>query len=152
VDAVEFERVSYPADAGESARVREDLRRWMDTSGVPDGVANGVVMAVSEAIDNVVAHAYPGGAAVTGPATIELTMFLDGSDVVVTIADHGVWVEPSSNDLEHDATGHPAQHGRGIILMNSHVDEVAIHHDRQGTSVLLRSRRTRDAEPVPEPG
>lgn len=152
MDAVEFERVSYPAEAGECARVREDLRRWMETSGVPTGVADGVVLAVSEAIDNVVAHAYPAGAALTDPATIELTMFLDEADVVVTVADRGVWVEPSSIDLEHDATGHPAQHGRGIILMNAHVDEVAIHHDRQGTSVLLRSRRTRDAEPVVEPG
>ena len=60
-------------------------------------------------------------------------------------------MKPSSNDLEHDVTGHPAQHGRGIILMNAHVDEVAIHHDSQGTSVLLRSRRTRKAEPAVEP-
>ena len=55
MDAVEFERVSYPAEAGECARVREDLRRWMDTSGVPTGVADGVVLAASAAIDNVVA-------------------------------------------------------------------------------------------------
>jgi anti-sigma regulatory factor (Ser/Thr protein kinase) len=152
VDAVEFERVSYPAEAGECARVRDDLRRWMDASGVPDGVAHGVVLAASEAIDNVVAHAYRDDPALSGSPTIDLTMCLDGADVVVTIADHGLWAEPVSSDLEHDATGHPAQHGRGIILMNSHVDEVAIHHDRQGTSVLLRSRRTQDAEPVVEPG
>ena len=143
MDAVEFERISYPADAGQSPRIRDDLRRWMDASGVAEDVAHGVVLAVSEAIDNVVAHAYPSGGT-TGAATIDLTMYLDEDDVVVTVADHGHWAEPTSTDLEHDATGHPATHGRGIILMNTHVDEVAIRHDREGTSVLLRSRRNRE--------
>ncbi len=144
MDAVEFERISYPARAGESARIREVLRTWLDASQVPGDVSHGMVLAVSEAIDNVVAHAYPEGAGATGPATIDLTMFLDGTDVVVTVADHGLWTEPASTDLEHDATGRPAQHGRGIILMNTHVDEVAIRHDREGTSVLLRSRLVRE--------
>ncbi len=143
MDAVEFERISYPADAGQSPRIREDLRRWMDASGVVADVAHGVVLAVSEAIDNVVAHAYPDAAA-AGSGTIDLTMYLDENDVVVTVADHGLWAEPPSTDLEHDATDRPATHGRGIILMNTHVDEVAIRHDREGTSVLLRSRRNRE--------
>ena len=144
MDAVEFERTSYPADAGQSARIREDLRRWMHASGVADDVAHGVVLAVSEAIDNVVAHAYAADTTASGAATIDLTMYLDENDVVVTVADHGLWAEPTSTDLEHDASGRPATHGRGIILMNTHVDEVAIRHDRQGTSVLLRSRRDRE--------
>jgi anti-sigma regulatory factor (Ser/Thr protein kinase) len=142
MDAVEFERISYPADAGQSPRIRDDLRRWMEASGVAEDVAHGIVLAVSEAIDNVVAHAYAPDSAV-GAATIDLTMYLDENDVVVTVADHGLWAEPTSTDLEHDTSGHPATHGRGIILMNTHVDEVAIRHDRQGTSVLLRSRRDR---------
>ena len=144
MDAVEFERISYPAQAGESGRIRETLRTWLDASQVPGDVSHGMVLAVSEAIDNVVAHAYPEGVSATGPATIDLTMFLDGTDVVVTVADHGLWTEPASTDLEHDATGRPARHGRGIILMNTHVDEVAIRHDREGTSVLLRSRLVRE--------
>jgi anti-sigma regulatory factor (Ser/Thr protein kinase) len=144
VDAVEFERISYPADAGESSRIREALRTWLDTSQVPDDVSHGMVLAVSEAIDNVVAHAYPGRTEGADPATIDLTMFLDQGDVVVTVADHGLWAEPATTDLEHDTTGRPAQHGRGIILMNTHVDEVAIRHDSEGTSVLLRSRLTRE--------
>ena len=115
----------------------------MDASGVAVDVAHGVVLAVSEAIDNVVAHAYP-VAPTAGSATIDLTMYLDENDVVVTVADHGLWAEPTSSDLEHDVSGRPATHGRGIILMNTHVDEVAIRHDRQGTSVLLRSRRDRE--------
>lgn len=140
MDAVEFERISYPADAGESARIREAVRTWLDASRVPGDVSHGMVLAVSEAIDNVVAHAYPERPEGAGAATIDLTMFLDQGDVVVTVADHGLWAEPGSTDLEHDATGRPAQHGRGIILMNTHVDEVAIRHDSEGTSVLLRSR------------
>lgn len=144
MDAVEFERISYPADAGESARIRDTLRAWLDASRVPGDVSHGMVLAVSEAIDNVVAHAYPHRVEGAGAATIDLTMFLDQGDVVVTVADHGLWAEPASTDLEHDASGRPAQHGRGIILMNTHVDEVAIRHDSEGTSVLLRSRLARE--------
>jgi anti-sigma regulatory factor (Ser/Thr protein kinase) len=144
MDAVEFERISYPADAGQSPHIRDDLRKWMDASGVAEDVAHGVVLAVSEAIDNVVAHAYAPHTTAAGAATIDLTMYLDENDVVVTVADHGHWAEPTSTDLEHDATDRPATHGRGIILMNTHVDEVAIRHDREGTSVLLRSRRDRE--------
>jgi anti-sigma regulatory factor (Ser/Thr protein kinase) len=103
-----------------------------------------VVLAVSEAIDNVVTHAYGVGTGAPTGATIDLTLVLDGAEVVVTIADHGQWAQPETTDLEHDATDRPAQHGRGIILMNSHVDEVAIRHDRDGTSVLLRSRLVRE--------
>ena len=145
MDAVEFERVSYPAEAGECPRIRDDVRKWMDASGVADEVSHGVILAVSEAIDNVVAHAYPAGSVASGPATIDLTMYLDAGEVVVTVADNGRWAEPSSTDLEHDVSGRPATHGRGIILMNTHVDELAIHHDRQGTSVYLRSRLVREA-------
>lgn len=144
MNAVEFERASYPADPGECARIREDLRAWLDASGVPADVAHGVVLAVSEAIDNVVTHAYPADVVASRPATVDLTMCLDDTEVVVTVADHGHWTEPRSTDLEHDASGRPARHGRGIILMNTHVDEVAIHHDRDGTSVLLRSRWAHD--------
>lgn len=140
MDAVEFERISYPATAESCPAIRGDVRAWLDGSGVPGDVAHGVVLAVSEAIDNVVAHAY--GTAV--PGTIDLTLVLDEAEVVVTVADHGRWAQPATTDLEHDATGRPAQHGRGIILMNSHVDEVAIHHDRVGTSVFLRSRLVRE--------
>src|ERR1700709_129566 len=121
MDAVEFERTSYPADAGQSARIREDLRRWMHASGVADDVAHGVVLAVSEAIDNVVAHAYAADTPAPGAAAIALTMYLDENDVVVTVADHGLWAEPTSSDLEHDVSGRPATHGPGIILITTPV-------------------------------
>jgi anti-sigma regulatory factor (Ser/Thr protein kinase) len=144
VDAVEFERISYPATAESCPAIREDVRAWLDGSGVPGEVSRGVVLAVSEAIDNVVTHAYGAVSAAPSGATIDLTLVLDRTEVVVTIADHGHWAQPETTDLEHDASDRPAQHGRGIILMNSHVDEVAIHHDRDGTSVLLRSRLVRE--------
>ena len=72
-------------------------------------------------------------------------LFRSAGEVVITVADHGHWAVPTSTDLEHDVSGRPATHGRGIILMNTHVDEVAIHHDGQGTSVYLRSRLVREA-------
>ncbi len=140
MDAVEFERVEYSADVRQGPRIRDDLRQWLRSSAVPVGVADGMVLAASEAIDNVVVHAYDEGHRRDGVARIDLTVMLDDGEVLVTVADGGRWREPSSPDLEHDVVGRPALHGRGITLMNSQVDEVAIRHDLRGTTVLLRSR------------
>ncbi|MEJ2870959.1 ATP-binding protein [Actinomycetospora sp. OC33-EN08] len=139
MDAVEFERVDYSADIDQGPRIREDLRQWLRSSAVPQGVADGMVLAASEAIDNVVVHAYDEQHRRDGVARIDLTVMLDAGEVLVTVADGGRWREPESADQEHDAVGRPARHGRGITLMNSQVDEVAIHHDGRGTTVLLRS-------------
>lgn len=143
MSAVEFERVSCPADAEHAASLREGLRAWLNVSGVPAEVAHGVLLAVSEAVDNVVVHAYPPERRGSAPATIELTLCLDQSEIVITVADQGSWAQPESTALEHDTPNARARHGRGIILMNNHVDEVAIHHDRDGTTVLLRCQVTK---------
>lgn len=140
MDAVEFERVEYSADVDQGPRIRDDLRQWLRSSAVPAGVADGMVLAASEAIDNVVVHAYDDTHRREGAARIDLTVMLDDGEVLVTVADGGRWRAPVSPDLEHDAAGRPARHGRGITLMNSQVDEVAIHHDARGTTVLLRAR------------
>lgn len=139
MDAVEFERVEYSADVEQGPRIRDDLRHWLRSSAVPETIADGMVLAASEAIDNVVVHAYDDEHRRDGVARIDLTVMLDGGEVLVTVADGGRWREPTG-DLEHDAVGRPARHGRGIRLMNSQVDEVAIRHDARGTTVLLRSR------------
>lgn len=140
MDAVEFERVEYSADVDQGPRIRDDLRQWLRSSAVPSTVVDGMVLAASEAIDNVVVHAYDDGHRREGVARIDLTVMLDDGEVLVTVADSGRWRTPVSVDLEHDVVGRPALHGRGITLMNSQVDEVAIRHGDRGTTVLLRSR------------
>jgi anti-sigma regulatory factor (Ser/Thr protein kinase) len=97
-----------------------------------------MLLAVSEAVENVVLHAYPPTQDPAPEAAIELTLWVDDTEVVVAVADHGLWVPPQTTVLEHDSTAAPARHGRGIILMNTHVDQVAIRHHRDGTTVLLR--------------
>ena len=144
MDAVEYERVAYSADVDQGPRIRDDLRQWLRSSAVPTGVVDGMVLAASEAIDNVVVHAYDDTQREAGVARIDLTVLLEDGEVLVTVADGGRWREPSG-DLEHDTAGRPARHGRGIRLMTSEVDEVAIHHDGRGTTVLLRARWTAPA-------
>lgn len=138
-NTVEFERLSYPADAEHAATIRENLRGWLQTAAVATDVAHGLLLAVSEAVENVIAHAYPPGQDPATGATIELTMCLEPTEVVITVADHGLWRPPETTALEHDTADAPARHGRGIILMNNHVDDVAIHHSPAGTTVMLRA-------------
>ncbi len=147
MDAVEFERVSYPARPEQVPTIRSDLRTWLGTSDVPDEVTASLVLAVSEAVENAIKHAYPHRQDSDPAPNVDLTMCVDDTEVLLTVADHGAWARPATTALEHDTAAGPARHGRGIILMNAHVDDVAIHHDSRGTTVLLGSRLHRDRTP-----
>lgn len=39
-------------------------------------------------------------------------MCLDKTDVAVTVADHGLWAEPATSELQHDISGQSARRGR----------------------------------------
>jgi anti-sigma regulatory factor (Ser/Thr protein kinase) len=108
------------------------LRRAARTSlrGVPEEVADDVVLALNEAATNAVLYGSSGGQPVV---------------VVVHVNDH--WVEASV--LDHgpqpptgllaaaDADG-PGAGGRGLWLLRRLVDEVRLERIRLGTRVTLR--------------
>lgn len=94
---------------------------------MPESVVEGVRVAVSEALANVVLHAYVGRA--PGPMTVEA--WCDGDDLMVRICDEGRGLVPHV-----DSPGL----GVGIAVMASLVDEfsVAGREGADGTMVSLR--------------
>ena len=126
----DFLALRFPADAHEVAPVRHQLRQWLQGSGFGEDEAGDLVLAVSEAVNNSVEHAYPGLA----DGTIEVRARVDADGTArVDVADHGQWRVPP-----------PAltTRGRGLLLMRESVDEVEIDRRASGTTVRLRRARS----------
>lgn len=86
-------------------------------------------VAVGEAISNVLRHAYAGDA----DGNIEIDVRREGVTLVVSIGDHGTWIDrrPPDDMLS-------SEEGRGIALMRALVDSVEIERAADGTTVHLR--------------
>lgn len=126
----DFLAFRFPADAREVAPVRHRLRHWLEDSGFGEDEASDFVLAVSEAINNSVEHAYPGP--VRGTVEVRARAEQDGT-VRVDVADHGRWrVPPPALTMR----------GRGLLLMRESVDEVEIDRTASGTTVRLRRARS----------
>lgn len=126
----DFLALRFPAEAREVAPVRHQLREWLQDSGFDDDEASDLVLAVSEAVNNSVEHAYPAPA--RGTVEVRAQIAHDGS-VGIDVTDHGQWRVPP-----------PAltTRGRGLLLMRESVDEVAINRSASGTTVRLRRARS----------
>ncbi|NMO92559.1 ATP-binding protein [Actinomycetospora sp. TBRC 11914] len=119
---------------------RRSLRRWLGdalearqtaTGEAPDlddeleDLADDLVLATSEALENVVDHAF---ADATNPGTMTLRADLVDDVVTIVVADDGRWREPTTG---------PTSRGRGLTLMES-LTEVEVDHGRTGTTVTMR--------------
>jgi anti-sigma regulatory factor (Ser/Thr protein kinase) len=126
----DFLALRFPADANEVAPVRHQLREWLQESGLDDDEASDLVLAVSEAVNNSVEHAYPAPA--HGTVEVCARIAEDGT-VDIDVTDHGRWrVPPPALTMR----------GRGLLLMRESVDEVVIDRSARGTTVRLRRARS----------
>jgi serine/threonine-protein kinase RsbW len=145
--AVEFARVVRAAHPEQVGHLRHEARRWLTDLGLPEDEQESVLLAVNEAVENAVEHAY----ADEDEGVVELTLWAEPGVVNVAVVDHGRWREPGEDESatveeaptggEESAVGTHGARGRGIVLMHRSVDSVAIRHDAAGTAVLLRHHR-----------
>ncbi len=114
--------IEVPSEPSALADVRRRLRSWLDLRGLDGDERDDAILAVSEACNNAIEHAYPGE-----PGSIHLLLeHLEGT-LSMRISDRGEW-QPSSPSFER---------GRGIPLMHAVMDVATIEHDAHGTSVTL---------------
>ena len=133
-DVVEFARAVRPARPDEATTMRHEAREWLAGLDLDQDVRERVLMAVSEAVENAVEHAYP-----EGEGSVELTLWCEEDAVNVRVTDHGRWPEELPSAPAPD--GSAARRGRGFVLMQRSVDSVAIRHGADGTTVALRQER-----------
>src|SRR4051812_23283297 len=123
--------IALPAVSTSTRRIRHRLGAWLAGWGwVEDGLDD-IVMAVDEAVSNVVEHAYlleqaPGDVRVHariagGPG---------GRRAVVAVTDRGRW-RPVPSD--------PGHRGRGLRMMDAFMASLRIERDDDGTEVTMTS-------------
>jgi len=109
--------------AEELAELRRGLRAWLHGVGASAGEVSDVLIAVGEACANAIEHAAAGPDAIIG-----VRARISGSEVVVSVRDHGIW-RPAVAQTER---------GHGLRLMRMLMDTVDIATNEQGTRVQLR--------------
>jgi anti-sigma regulatory factor (Ser/Thr protein kinase) len=94
-------RVRLAAVPESVPEARAQVRGWCEQTGFCERTRDDLLLAVSEAVANVVVHAYPG----RRQGTFSLEIGRDAGDVVISISDEGVGL-----------SGAPASSGCGLGL------------------------------------
>jgi PAS domain S-box-containing protein len=123
IDAAPVEgfHLTVPAEPSSLPRVRQALRQLIRALGVGDDRGMALQVAVGEALNNAIEHAYG-----TTSGTVHVRAAHDGKVVVVEVADNGRWRPPRTEGRGH-----------GLTLMRGLVDEVEIDSRPSGTIVRL---------------
>ena len=115
---------AFPAEPESLAPMRSMLRRWLSHAGAGELEIAEITTACGEAATNAIEH---GGA--SGGRSFEVSGSRDGRELVIEVRDHGSWREERAGD-----------HGRGLDLMRTLMDTVAVKPTPEGTFVTLRRR------------
>jgi sigma-B regulation protein RsbU (phosphoserine phosphatase) len=120
--------------------IREAIRDAVRAAGVAEAAVGDLVLAVDEACQNIIRHAYGGEEG----GEIELVMKREGADLVIDLRDFAEPVDPDCVKRERDlAEVKPG--GLGTHFMRSVMDEVAFVECSKTRGNLLRMRKRIDA-------
>jgi PAS domain S-box-containing protein len=114
----------FPAEPESLAPMRSMLRRWLSHAGAGEMEIAEITTACGEAATNAIEH---GGAG--GGTHFEVSGSRNGREVELAVRDQGSWREER-----------PGDHGRGLDLMRTLMDSVAVEPSEEGTVVSLRRR------------
>jgi len=130
VASFEADRLAFEVEIPSHPRMLRGMRRrleaWLVGRGLEhDGVVD-VVLAVSEACNNAIEHAY----ADSGGGPVNVTVSKDGENLRVVVEDHGVWREQTRSD----------ERGRGLMLIEQLMDAMTVETGLHGTRVAFERR------------
>jgi PAS domain S-box-containing protein len=114
----------FRAEPESLAPMRSMLRRWLSHAGAGELEIAEITTACGEAATNAIEHA-----GMSGGARFEVSGSRSGGAVEIAVRDQGTWREQR-----------PGDHGRGLDLMRTLMDTVAVEPSPEGTTVSLRRR------------
>ena len=117
----------FPAEPESLAPIRSMLRRWLSHAGADELEIAEITTACGEAATNAIEHAGTGNG-----AHFEVSGRRDGLEIELAVRDHGSWRSEREDDQ-----------GRGLDLMRTLMDTVAVKPGEEGTTVSLRRRLAR---------
>jgi anti-sigma regulatory factor (Ser/Thr protein kinase) len=129
-----------PAQPRSLRPVRAAIAEWLTQLHWPIEDADDLILAVNEAVTNVIEHAYPAGRpgsfgvhARCGVGSVPATR-----RVTVAITDHGAW------GREDRVVGPAGRRGHGLTVMSACTAETEVIRSADGTTVTLISRDVPD--------
>ena len=117
--------VEVPASPASLAPLRHRLRAWLTLRGVGEARAADTVLAVSEACNNAIEHAYA-----TRAGTVRVVAEHLGATLRIVVEDAGGWRETEPDP----------ERGRGIPIMHGIMERVEIERQPAATRVTLEQR------------
>ncbi len=113
---------------------RDRLRGWLCERGWPEPEAEDMVLAVNEAVTNVVEHAYPPGKVGMCHlhAWVSTTPQTGERRLVATVTDRGSWADEVERSSAQDRF-----RGRGLELMRGLVEQMYVQRSAGGTTIIL---------------
>jgi len=114
----------FPAEPESLAPIRSMLRRWLAHAGADDLEIAEITTACGEAATNAIEHA-----GTANGARFEVSGQREGTEIEIAVHDRGSWRSERDDD-----------HGRGLELMKTLMDSIAVQPGEQGTTVSLRRR------------
>ncbi len=99
-------------------------------------------VAVSEAVSNVVLHAYPGG-----EGEVHVCARLCAAELVVEVRDHGVGMEDICRAMEASYSTMQGRMGLGFTFIEAFMDDVAVESAvGEGTRIVMRKGLTAEED------
>jgi len=126
----------FPAQPESLAPMRSMLRRWLSYAGAGELEIAEITTACGEAATNAIEHA-----GMSGDGRFEVSGSRSGGAVEIAVRDQGSWREER-----------PGDHGRGLDLMRTLMDTVAVEPSPEGTTVSLRRTLGEGGGPDGRPG
>jgi anti-sigma regulatory factor (Ser/Thr protein kinase) len=139
------DELHVPARRSELGAARKYAEDVAEAFGLDPDSRYEFVYAVNEAVTNAIRH---GASDLEG--MIHMSVVADADRLTFAVRDRGTFPMPAMDGSETTDT---AEHGRGLALMASLVDEVELHIEPAGTTVRLSKLRPgRDGPGAPSSG
>lgn len=136
-------RLVVPGSVDYLDRIRVFVEQAADGYGFDETVVDEIVLALDEAVANVVEHAYQDSSLPPAAQTIELEIRASKDSLQFYLRDHGHPFDPRTMrepDLEtHLASG--KKDGLGIYLMRRLMDRISWRHLADGNELILEKNR-----------
>lgn len=120
----------------------DDAREWVServrAAGFGDDAVGEIELALTEAVANVIEHAYKGAA----DKRIEFGVGFEGDMLNITVRDWGEYLDPASyrgRDLDD-----PGEGGYGVFLMTQLMDDVTREPQPDGGTLLTLTKTRKD--------
>jgi serine/threonine-protein kinase RsbW len=127
--------IVVPADTSKLCELRDALFRLSQAHGVPPKAMRRMVLAIDEALANVIEHA----CLKDGEKEIELSLKITQEKIEAAIADKGLPFDPCQCGKHWDRNTYPRR-GFGLYMIHMIVDSMEYERTSEGRNVLTLTK------------